>query len=412
MSEQRNTGQLEIPKLVRAYQREWLARTRERVSQGEPFIICNGDDYEDMANAMDIPVIVINYWHSLISMKGLAEYYYDVLAKKGYPSDYSFALGLACSMDRDPEMAPWGGLPKPLVILGGAREDREYRVVELWAREMGATFWPLECALWHAVEKPPGPNWWERIRDHWDEFVNPYKLDLRVEQEKELTKYIEVATGKRLTIDKLTETAELVNEQMDYWKMAHDLIAATVPCPARVRDQLSMYQTMWHRGTPTGRDFIKSYYEEVKDRVEKGIAACPNEKIRLMWLISLGTPPAWGQWAEDTYNAVCVASGYSAIPFDGYPRTILDNDPGRALAARHMLMSWTSPDWHLKETLDHQCDGIVVATTGGSSGSRKELTDYCDKVGMPIVEIPYNKDDEKVRAIISEFIETHLSAKL
>ena len=119
MSEQKNTGQLETPKKVRAYQREWLARTRERVSQGEPFIICNGDDFEDMANAMDIPVIVINYWHSLITMKGLAEYYYDVLAKQGYPNDYSFALGLACSMDNDPSTAPWGGCQNPWLYSEG-----------------------------------------------------------------------------------------------------------------------------------------------------------------------------------------------------------------------------------------------------------------------------------------------------
>ena len=74
MSDKNSDKQLRISDSVRAYQREWIARTRERVSQGEPFAICNGDDCEEILNVMGVPVIVINYWHAIISTKRMADY--------------------------------------------------------------------------------------------------------------------------------------------------------------------------------------------------------------------------------------------------------------------------------------------------------------------------------------------------
>ena len=89
-----------------------------------------------------------------------------------------------------------------------------------------------------------------------------------MEEEKALINFLEMTTGKTLKMTKLVKALELINEQMESWGRARDLIARTVPCPVTLRDQLSMYQIMWHRGTARARDFIKSYYEEVKDRVE------------------------------------------------------------------------------------------------------------------------------------------------
>src|SRR5512136_3384818 len=108
-----NTGggarQLESVNAVRAYQRSWLDRTRERVKLGEPFAICNGDEFEDVFNMMDIPVIVINYWNSIIAQKRMGQYYSNVLATHAYPkSDGFFARGLASTLDNNPEPASWG----------------------------------------------------------------------------------------------------------------------------------------------------------------------------------------------------------------------------------------------------------------------------------------------------------------
>jgi len=401
----RGAAQLETATAVRAYQREWIAETRERVRQGEPFAICNGDEFEDVLNVMDIPVIVINYWNSIIAVQGKAGHYFDVLKKNGY-EPHRFALGLACTLDNNPETAPWGGLPKPAIILGSTKNDMEMKVLEIWAREYDCPLYPLEFSLDAVPELPkypPPARWWEKTRDHWDELIDPNRLDLRVEEEKALINFLEMTTGKTLKMIKLIEALGLINEQMEYWGKARDLIAETVPCPVTLRDQLSMYQVMWHRGTVRARDFIKSYYEEVKDRVAKGLAANPNEKLRLMWIE--GTPPSWAGFLEEKYGAVCVCSAFSSIPIDSYCRTILNNDPMRTLAGRHMLLFMETPDWRLKDAKLHQCDGVVQTRLPGVPSFNGELF---KEEGMPLCEIPRDRDDEEVRSILCDFVEKEL----
>lgn len=398
MTDQGADKQMQAPNAVRAYQREWMERTRQRVSRGEPFAIANGDDSEEILNVMDIPVIIINYWHALISTKKLADYYQKILIERDYPATI-FSMGLASTMDNKPEIAPWGGLPKPSIIIGGARQDTEMRIMELWAREYGCIYWPMEYAIWHGIEKVPPAGWYDRIREHWDELVDPRKLDYRVQEQERLVRYLEVSTGKKFSKSRLKEAMELVNEQMDYWRAARELIAKTSPCPVSLRDQLSMYQVMWHRGTTRGRDFLKAYYEEVKDRVEKGIAACPNEKIRFMWVNALGTPPLWGKWAEETYGAVCVTHNYMGIASDCYARKILNDDPMRTLAARYMMLFWTTAGWIAAQARYSNCEALV--TVAG-----RQIKASYEKAGIPMVAIPSERDDEATRAAIASYIES------
>ena len=41
---------------IRAYQRTWLAETRERAESGSPFVICTSDEFEEVLHAFGIPV--------------------------------------------------------------------------------------------------------------------------------------------------------------------------------------------------------------------------------------------------------------------------------------------------------------------------------------------------------------------
>jgi hypothetical protein len=269
---------------VRVYQREWLNRIREQVNRGGPFVICHADECEEILNVMDIPVMVVNYWNSIISNKGLTEYYSNLLAQRGYDTSTSGTLlisaGLASTMDNKPDIAPWGGLPKPTIIIG-SRSDMEWKILELWANEYGCHFYPLDLREPDLDREIP-PRWWEIIADHWDEMMDPYKLDYKVERMKELISFLEIITKQSFNIAKLKVAMELINEQMDYYGKARDLVVGTIPCPVSVRDHLAIHQTLWHRGTIMGRDLMKGYYEEVKQRVEKGVAAYPEEKLRLM----------------------------------------------------------------------------------------------------------------------------------
>ncbi len=403
---ERGAAQLESANAVRAYQRQWIETTRQRVSRGEPFAICNGDDFEEVFNMMDIPVIVINYWNSIIATKQMVEHYGDILAKRGYDRNCYFALGLASTLDNDPDTAPWGGLPKPALIMGGSKNDMEMKVLEIWAREYGCPFFPVDFSL-DAVPEwlyPPPPRWWELMYEHWDELIEPRRIALRVEEEKALINFIEVNTGKKLSQSRLVQGLEILNEQELWWGKTRDLIAETIPCPASLRDQLAIYQAQWHRGTPRGRDFIKAYHDEVKYRVDKGIGAWPKEKLRLMWMA--GTPPRWARWAEEAYDAVCVCSMFSSIPIDSYYRKI--KDPLKTLAGHHMVLFFETPDWRLKDAQLHQCDGVVETANPYAPSFNKPLF---QEAGMPLCQIPLDDDNPEVRGILAKFIEGLLKNK-
>ncbi len=404
----RGVKQLESANMVRAHQREWFAENRKRVEQGEPFAICNGDDWEEGFNAMDIPVMCINYWHAIIGTKQMNPYYDKVLAEHGYPVT-GFARAMASYMDKKPDVAPWGGYPKPAILIGGTKNDIEMKVLEYWARECECDFYPLDWCLDPVPEwaHPPPPLWWERMKEHWDEMIEPHRLAGRIEEEKALVNFIENRTNKRLTVPRLLRSLELLNEQMVYWGKARDLIAETVPCPVNARDQGGMYQAMWHRGSEKGRDLVKAYYEEVKYRVDKGTVACPNEQLRLSW--SGDHAPIFETYIEEKYGAVIVAWAYFSYPIDSYYRRITYDNPMKTLAGHHMILFFQDPKLYLRDAKMAKCDGrIEVSMMPGVPSFTKPVF---EQAGIPVCQLPRETLDAEVKSILDKFIGELLAKK-
>ena len=103
-----------------AHQRQFVADLKRRViDEGEPFAIAQADTPHEIFHALDIPLICNQWWSAYISAKQLSGRYFAVLDKLGYPSNSCryCSLGLACTLDNDPASAPWGGLPKPTVLV-------------------------------------------------------------------------------------------------------------------------------------------------------------------------------------------------------------------------------------------------------------------------------------------------------
>ncbi|MFC1533192.1 2-hydroxyacyl-CoA dehydratase [Thermodesulfobacteriota bacterium] len=407
MSEQRGARQLESVNAIRAYKREVFRNAKERAKQGEPFAICHGDEIEEIFNVLDIPTQIVNSWNAIIHMKGMTDYYRDVLTQRGYVMPpfrvLALANGLACTMDNNPEIAPWGGLPKPSIIIG-SRTNVDFKILELWAREYDCPFYQFQK---DGYRQPHPPRWWERLRDHWDEEVDSRRLDFRVEQLKEVTHCLESVTGRTFSIAKLNKAMEILNEQMDYFGKVRDLIGNTVPCPVSVRDQLSVYQTMWHRGTTEARDLMKAYYKEVKERVEKGIAAVPNEKLRIMWDELGGTPPAWARYVGEKHGAAVIAPLYMSIAREAYYRKVSNNDPLRAIASRHLMFFAMTPEWRVRDAELCKCDGVIDVITKGSKLPSPQRAVF-EKAGIPHLHLPRDSDDTEIRSILDEFITTRL----
>jgi hypothetical protein len=383
---------------IRAHQREWLADARQRAVDGEPFVICTSDEFEEVLAAFGIPVLVINYWNFLVTAQRKAGFYTGVLEQRGYPGPHFFALGLGTTLE--PENAPWGGLPRPALILGATRHETELKVTELWARALGCPLFPLDFNFASPYRKLPGDDWWSKIRDDWAELVDPMRLELRVEQNKALIAYIEMLTGRSFSWQALRQVMERVNAQMDVMSRANAAIVSARPCPVTLRDQLSAYQTNWHRGTEKGLELATAYADEVEQRARDGVGGYGRERVRLLYW-SMAQEPEFVPYLETTYGAVIVGAPYGAMP-ETYARTIYDDDPLRALSARHIfLFDMTSTSWMLREA--QRCDVDVVLGVEDPSPYPSRFRQACEAAGLRYLAVPRVTDDPEIRSILDGF---------
>ena len=386
---------LESVNAIRAHQRTWLADTRQRALDGDPFVISTSDEAEEILAAFGIPVLVINYWNFVILAQRKGRHFTHVLEERGYPGPHFFALGLASTFE--PGEAPWGGLPKPALIIGATRHESELKITERWAREFRCPCFPLDFNFASPYKQVPPDDWWRTLRDGWPALVDSARLNLRVEENKALISYIEMLTGRGFSWQALRQVMERVNTQMDVMTRARDIIARTRPCPVSLRDQMSAYQSNWHRGTQPGLELARAYCAEVEERAARGQGAYANERIRLLYWSMMEEPDFHG-YLQERYGAVFVGAPYGAAP-QTYARTVYDDDPLRALSARHIfLFDMTSTSWMLNEARLYGVDGIVGVEEPSVYPSR--FRQACEDAGVPYIAVPRVSDDPEVRAIL------------
>jgi benzoyl-CoA reductase/2-hydroxyglutaryl-CoA dehydratase subunit BcrC/BadD/HgdB len=398
-----------------AYQRDWFASVRKQVADGAPFAVVNANAPQEILRAMDIPFVVNQWWASIVAAKQQTRRYLGLLREHDYPADveaYS-AQGLAAVFDDDPENAPWGGLPKPDFLHAVASSDATLKMFEQWARETGA-----DCYVYERSYDPRPDlfqDWWARVPSHWDTALEEERLDLMIAELREVIARLEAKTGRTFSPERFAVVMDLVNEQEDYFRKTRDLIARTVPAPIGVVD--SMPATMvpqWHRGTVWARDAARAFYEEVKARVDAGLAAVPNERVRLMFVgRGLWSEMGFYQRWEESHGAVFVWSMYLALAADGYIReTSGGRDPLRALASRFITMgdelrmpTWAGP-WNVQQADTHNIDAVVAL-----SDADPFVVRALRAAGYPVLELTadnFNRESEDGAAIdaqITAFIE-------
>jgi hypothetical protein len=392
-------GRLRVAESMRQTQHDWLANLQEGVRSGRPFAICASDEFEELFHLFGVPALVINYWHNLVVATGHGDYYRELLSARGYDTSGMGPLGYAAALD--PSRAPWGGLPRPLILLGSTREEAELRFTELWARELGCPFYPLDFNLAAPYRKIPPDGWWRMLRSHWPELVDADQLELRVAEIRNLIAHMEVLTGRTFSVRDLAWSLALLNEQMDLWQETLDLIAGAPVCPVSLRDQLAMYQAMWHRGTPLGVDVLRRYRDEVAERVAGGARGYATERHRLLFW-SGDHEPRFHRYLQERHGAVFVGNLYSASP-PLYARDFDPDDPLRALCGRNLfLVAHETPTWLLDVAQRLRCDGIIVREkTYPHSPIDQQV---CEQAGIAYLNVPHLGDDAEVRALLDRFI--------
>ena len=374
-----------------AYQRDWFAGVRTAVADGAPFVMVNANTPQETLRALGIPFVVNQWWASIVAAKQQGERYAGLLEAHGLPSAteaYS-AQGVAAVFDEDAALAPWGGVPRPDTVGAILSTDATSALFQAWAGAAGATLQTFERSIESRWEIPI--DWWDGLAERWDAVIEPERLDLLEAELRHSVAELEAQTGRRFDPAAFAQIMDLVNEQEEYYRRTRDLIAATVPVPIGVVDQMPATMVpQWHRGTPWARDAAKAFYDEVAARAAAGEAACPNERLRLMFVgRGLWSDMSFYQRWEESHGAVFVCSMYLSLAADGYIRRHnRGRDPMRALAARFVTMgdelrmpTWAGA-WHVKEAELHQVDGVMALSDADPLVLRA-----LREAGLPVLEL-------------------------
>jgi len=330
-----------------AFQKAFGKELKRRVvDEQEPYAIVQADTPHELFHAMDIPIITNQWWSAYISAKQLSGKYFNAMVEKGFPANSCkyCSLGLACTLADDPETAPWGGLPKPSVLVARLTCDCIQHVFGMWAKELDSEFYPMEAPAWEHKEV----DWFAHAKDKWERVYQPDRIDQMVAEMEDLIALLEERAGRKFDMARLEGLMEKINEQEGYVWEAAQAIGEARPCPVSIADQMpNVMIPQWHRGSDWAVAHAKKFRDEVFDRVEKGLGASSNERLRLMWIgAGVWHDPGFYQALEEKIGAVFVWSMY--MPFAG-PAYIRDlkGKPMEALASRVASMNETLhlPPW-------------------------------------------------------------------
>jgi len=410
---------------ARQNQKNWFLDFRRRVlEEGESYVIASAVSPHEIFHTMDVPVVSIPWYSAVISAKQLSPYYFSMMDDLGYHDGlprYN-TLPYFSTLDDDPDRAPYGGLPKPALILERLRSDYAQRVAEQWADAYGCETFVLDSpALTELV-----PNWFEHNQHDWERVYGTERLDFQVRQLEQLIRAGEQATGKTFVEGTFEQEMHRINELGELIAETRDILARSRPLVVPLSEQLTnVMACTWQRGSQWAVDHARAYRDEVAARAETGRGICANEKIRLLWLNNgLWFNTAFYRYFEEQYGAVFVWSMYSNFLSDGY-RRYFESDPLRALAARHISMNeqlhlppWMA-QWILKQAEDFGAQGAVMLTPVNDRMSSLG-TRFCklalEKAGVPVLEIRASAvdarmwDDEAMRAFVGRFIEERIIA--
>ncbi|MEI8030027.1 MAG: benzoyl-CoA reductase, bzd-type, subunit O [Comamonadaceae bacterium] len=271
--------------------------------------------------------------------------------------------------------------------------------------------------------------------------VGPYKdmtaarLDYVVGQLNEGIEFLEQSTGRKFSDELFIKAVKNEMRSTSRWA---DICALNKVKPAPL-DEKTMYSlyvlATLSKSSQWCADFYDELYDEVKDRVARGIAAVPNETVRMM----SDTQPPWSflkifRYLE-TFGAVSVGSLYT-FALEGIWETKEDGSwGGRTLpwnkgieindrqTALRLYADWnlSKPQWQhfydpriktemmLRIVKEWQVDGVMLHLNRGCEGLSLGIMENrmgIAKAGVPIMTYEGNMGDER------EFDEVRTQARV
>ena len=388
--------QLESTIAAAAFQKEWFFQLRRRVfDERQPYALLQADVPFELLDLLDIPAVSNQWWSSLVAAKRQAPRYLDAMSADGISDQLCryCSLGLATTRYAGAGEVPWGGLPRPRLLCARLTCDCIHRVFSLWAKAFDAELFEID----HPGASELPPRWWELSRPRWREFVEPHRLNFVAATLERLIERLEAISGRGLDRDALRARLERVNRQEEIFDAARQLIASAPASPVRMTEQIAnVMATQWVRGTDWALAHAQTFYDELRQRVDDGVAACPDERIRLMWVgAGLWHDTDFYMAFEESHRAVFVWSMYLAFGPDGYIRYGLD-EPIDALASRTASFNeylhnppWAA-EWIVEQARGHRIDAALVLhprSMKASATGRRFIERALEDAGIPVLPI-------------------------
>ena len=417
--------QLEATRAASEFQKAWFDQLRRRVfSDRQPYALVQADVPFELFDLLDVPAVSNQWWAALIAARRQASVYLDAMREDGLHGGLCryCSLGYASTRYRDAQEPPWGGLPTPRLLCARLTCDCIHQVFSLWAAELGAELFEID----HPGATDLPPRWWELGRHEWRRLVEPHRLTFVVTTLERLVARLEVISGRVLDREALRRRLELVNEQEEIFDAVRHLIASAPEAPVRMTEQITnVMATQWVRGSAWAIAHARAFRDEVQRRVEQGIAACPGERVRLMWVgAGLWHDTDFYTAFETSHRAVFVWSMYLAFGPDGYIRYGLD-DPMAALASRTASFNeylhsppWAA-EWIVEQAREHRIDAALVLRPRSmkpAATGRLFIERALEGAGIPVLPIEADVVDARAwnpvasRDAVRAFLDARVTA--
>lgn len=254
------------------------------------------------------------------------------------------------------------------------------------------------------------------------EEVTEHKIKYIVNQMHDGIKWLEVVTKRDYDDELLIKAVYNEFRSCHYWSAICEL-NKTIPAPLDEKSMYSLYVlgTLRKSAQWTADFYEKELYPEVKDRVNRGIAAVGNEQCRIM----TDTQPPWAflrifRYLEQ-YGCVSIGSLYTfgliglwEVKEDGTwgPRSIPDIELTNRDEALRALAEWnlSKPEWQhfyhpkLKSDMmiriarEWKLDGVFLHYNRGCEGLSLGIAENrlaIQKAGIPTMPFEGNMGDER-----------------
>jgi benzoyl-CoA reductase/2-hydroxyglutaryl-CoA dehydratase subunit BcrC/BadD/HgdB len=376
-----------------AYKKGWA-----HVEAGKPVAWLMYGPNREILRCFDILPVYPESYASNCAIKQQTSPYIEYAEEEGF-SEYicgylRHAMGYALSLARGDslEIAPFGGMPRPSMLLSCSRLcDPRTKVFETMRRYLKVP------AFIYDHQIPPTED--DRCNDP---EVSRHYIEHNLEGLKGLVKFLEELTGIKLDRDRLSE---MVRNSIESWHLMYECFALRKhsPCPLPLEDLVVVYRPFRDMiGERETVEFFRDLRDEIAERVRLGTTVVPEEKHRLLWL----GLPMWFDMDLLTYieskgGVVVMDSMYHCSK----PVPIDTSDPLRALAEKE-YWGWdmygnsdgsqprcglTTGSYVLDMVRDYTLDGVIVHSViscrGCTIGNRHIARVLREEMGIPVMEV-------------------------